>query len=259
VIIVDSHIHLDSLGRLYTPGHSLEEYIRLMDLLSIDVALCTDHRSLFEGMAAGMGYLRQVHVRSEGRVCYLGVFNPNRAAKDLKAIERSATDPGFRGIKIHPAFHGVPAEAPAYRDIWRLASALGLPILAHSWSVSTQRPAHALSLPSRFEGYLGEFPSVPLILAHTGGRGEGRGELLSLMGKHDNLYTDYAGDIFDLGLLESLLATLSPDRVLFGSDFPWLDPRANLGRTFLSSLPPKVMEKILGGNAVRLYRLEKVL
>jgi predicted TIM-barrel fold metal-dependent hydrolase len=257
LIIVDSHIHLDPLGRLYTSGHSLEEYLRLMDLLSIDLALCTDHRSLFEGMAAGLEGLRQVYIRSGGRVCYLGVFNPNRAAEDLKAIERSAIDPGFRGIKIHPTFHGIPAEAPVYRDVWRLASALGIPILAHSWSVSARRPSQVLSLPSRFEGYLGEFPSVPLILAHTGGRGEGRAELLSLMGAYENLYTDYAGDIFDLELLESLLETLTPDRVLFGSDFPWLDPRSNLGRTFLSSMPSEAMEKILGGNAVRLYGLEE--
>jgi predicted TIM-barrel fold metal-dependent hydrolase len=208
-------------------------------------------------MSAGIEGLRQVYARSGGRVCYLGVFNPNRAAEDLRAIERSIADPGFRGIKIHPTFHGVSAEAPVYRDIWRLASDLGLPILAHSWSMSTQRPAHVLSLPSRFEGYLGDFPSVALILAHVGGRGDGRPELLELMGTYENLYTDYAGDIFDLELLESLLAISTSDRVLFGSDFPWLDPRANLGRTFLSSLPAEVVEKIVGGNALRIYGLKE--
>jgi predicted TIM-barrel fold metal-dependent hydrolase len=256
MIIVDSHIHLNPLGRLFAPSHSMDEYLRLMDLLSIDLALCTDHRSLLEGMAAGLEGLREVHARSLGRICYLGVFNPNRASEDLRAVERSVSDQGFKGIKIHPTFHGFPAEAPAYREIWRLASDLGLPILAHSWSISDTRPAHVLSLPSRFEKYVREFPSVQLILAHAGGRGNGRSELLRLMAQYDNLYTDYAGDIFDLGLLESLLETVPPDRVLFGSDFPWLDPRANLGRTFLSSIPAGAMEKILGMNAMRLYRLE---
>jgi predicted TIM-barrel fold metal-dependent hydrolase len=79
--------------------------------------------------------------------------------------------------------------------------------------------------------------------------------MIRLVTRYDNVYTDYAGDIFDLGLLESLTKELPSRRILFGSDYPWLDPRANLGRTMLADIPAESKERILGLNALELFRL----
>jgi predicted TIM-barrel fold metal-dependent hydrolase len=79
--------------------------------------------------------------------------------------------------------------------------------------------------------------------------------MIRLVTQYDNVYTDYAGDIFDLGLLESLTQALPSRRILFGSDYPWLDPRANLGRTILAEIPTRLKERILGLNALELFGL----
>ena len=46
------------------------------------------------------------------------------------------------------------------------------------------------------------------------------------------------------------------EKILFGSDFPWLDPRANLARVFLSNIGDRVKKKILVENAMRVYGIE---
>lgn len=253
--LVDAHIHLDPLGKLFATGYSLDAYLELMKRLSIEYAVCSDHRSLFGGASTGLQELSRVFEESHGHVYFLGVFNPRHTRDDLDALENGRTLPGFCGIKIHPSFHGVPAEDPAYEPIWRFALEHALPLLTHSWSVSSHNPAQALSKPERFEPYIARFPAVPVILAHAGGRGEGRHEMIRLVTQYDNVYTDYAGDIFDLGFLESLTQALPSRRILFGSDYPWLDPRANLGRTMLADIPAELKERILGLNAMELFGL----
>jgi predicted TIM-barrel fold metal-dependent hydrolase len=224
-----------------------------MDRLQIDYAVCSDHRTLFEGIASGTKLLGELFERSRGRIHFLGVYNPHEAARDLVALENAVSHRGFCGIKIHPSFHGVPADDARYRAVWELAARRHLPILAHSWSVSEHNPAQALSTPGRFESYIADFPAVSLILAHAGGRAGGRQEVIELISRYTNVYTDYAGDIYDHRLLESLTDSLPAERILFGSDFPWLDPRTNLARTFLSDLSDGVKERILGLNALKLY------
>ena len=254
--IVDAHIHLDPLGKLFAADYSLASYRVLMNRLSIDYAVCSDHGSLFGGAAAGLQELSRVYEESHGHVFFLGVFNPCHSKEDLEALEQGRTMPGFCGIKIHPSFHGIPAEHPAYEAVWQFASEHSLPMLTHSWSISSHNPAQALSRPERFETYISKYPSVRLILAHAGGRGEGRHEVIRLCTQYDNVYTDFAGDIFDLDLLESLTRVLPSHKILFGSDYPWLDPRANMGRCMLADIRGAVKERILGLNALQLYGLE---
>jgi hypothetical protein len=194
-----------------------------------------------------------VFERSEGHVYFLGVFNPHHTRDDLRVLEKVLKTPGFCGIKIHPTFHGVPAEDSAYEPVWQFAAEHSLPMLTHSWSISTHNPAQVLSKPERFEAYISKYPSVRVIFAHAGGRGEGRHEMIRLVMQYENVYTDYAGDIFDLGLLESLVQSIPSNRILFGSDYPWLDPRANLGRTMLAGITDDAKERILGLNALELY------
>jgi len=94
-----------------------------------------------------------------------------------------------------------------------------LPIVAHTWSVSSYNPVQALSTPGRFEGF------VP---AHSGGRGEGRREAIRLAQQHENVYMDFGGDIYCYPYFEELAATGLLAKVLYGTDYPWMDTRSHL-------------------------------
>jgi predicted TIM-barrel fold metal-dependent hydrolase len=255
--IIDAHVHLEPNSRFYTPRPGLMDLLPLMDRLGIQYAVCTDHLSLYAGAGKGLDRLRKIFELSRGRIYYLGVYDPRKPSECLKAIKEALNWPGFAGIKIHPSFHGVAAEAPTYRAVWELAAEHSLAVLTHSWSVSPYNTAQKYSTPERFERYIDEFKNVRLILAHAGGRGTGRNEALRLLNTYENVYTDIAGDIYCRRLIESLVRFASPDKILFGSDFPWLDPRSNLARVFLAEVPDDAKEKILRNNALKVYRMEE--
>jgi hypothetical protein len=255
--VIDAHVHLGPVSKFYAAQSDVAALLRLMDRLSVRFAVCTDHLSLYEGAGAGLTGLKRAYQESKGRIHYLGVFDPKKSRECMKAIEKALSWPGFSGIKIHPSFHGVPADDPGYREIWEFAATNGLAILTHSWSASEHNPSQILSSPRRFEKYIENFSSVPLVLAHAGGRGYGRKELIRLIGKYDNVFTDIAGDIYCFRLLETLLETIPPTRIIFGSDFPWLDPRSNLARIFLSSIDEGDKEKILCENAMSVYKIAR--
>jgi hypothetical protein len=46
---------------------------------------------------------------------------------------------------------------------------------------------------------------------------------------------------------------LGPERVLFGSDFPFIDQRMSLGRVAYADLDPESRRAILGENSRRLF------
>jgi len=253
--IIDAHCHVDAIGCFFAPESGPESLLAVMDRLGVAAAVCCDHQTVYEGCGAGLDAHRELFQRSGGRVHYLGVFHPQRSAECLAALAQARDWAGFVGLKIHPSIHGAPAEDPAYEPAWRFAADNELPILAHTWSVSDYNPVQRLSMPERFERYVREFANVRLVLGHAGGRGAGRTEAVRMANAYGNVYLDFAGDIFDHRLIEKLAASVAPDKILFGSDYPWLDPRANLTRTLLADVSGDVKLKILRENAARVYGL----
>ena len=251
--MIDAHMHVGAPALFFVPESDLNAFLAIMESLGIAGAVCSDTLSVFEGCGDGLARHRALFERSAGRVHYLGTFHPRRSEACMAALEEAGDWPGFVGLKIHPSIHGVPAEDPAYEPAWRFAADNGLPILAHSWSVSDYNPVQQLSTPERFEGWVKRFPTVPFVLGHAGGRGTGRHEAVRMACAYDNVFLDIAGDIFDYRLLEGLAASVPAHKVLFGSDYPWLDPRSRLSHVLLADIGEQVKGRILRDNALRVY------
>jgi len=253
LLIVDAHAHTGEPGAFFAPEHRADQLLARMDQLGIARAVCMDQRAIFEPAAHPLERDRETFEQSNGRIHYLAVFDPRGAAHCEQAIRQARDRPGLVGLKFHPSMHGVPADAAAYDPGWRLAADLNLPIMTHSWSTSSYNPVQALSTPGRFERWVQEFPSVALVLGHAGGRGTGRQEAVRLAREYPNVYLDFAGDIFCFRLIEELVVAVSPQKILFGTDYPWFDPRAHLTRVLLAEIPAEAKRLILGENARRVY------
>jgi len=252
--IIDAHLHIGSPGLFFTPIFETGELLKLMDQIQIRLAVCCDHLSVSEGAGAGLDGLMSVYEESHGRIFYLAVYDPRRP-EDLKTISKAARKPGFAGLKFHPSFHRTPAEDPRYEPAWKFAAEYDVAVLTHSWSVSEYNSSQRYSTPERFENYIRKYPSVRFVLGHAGGRGTGRHDVVRLTNEYPNVYTDIAGDIFCNDLIESLVRTIPDNRILFGSDFPWLDPRANLTRVFLADISTRQKKNILCDNANHVYQM----
>jgi uncharacterized protein len=256
--IIDAHAHIGSPGTFFAPETGPEHLLAMMDLLSIRVGIIAcDHVLLYEGTRASYAPLREAYEQSQGRLLYLGIFDARAADASLATLEQAARWPGFAGVKIHPSLNRVWADDPIYEKAWQFAADNDLPILTHSWSVSDTNPAQVYSTPERFERHVRRFPQVRLVLAHAGGRGSGRREAVRMVNEHPNIFLDLAGDVFCNRLIETLVESVPPEKILFGSDFPWIDPRANLSRVLLAEVGDELKRKILSDNARVVYKIEE--
>lgn len=255
--IIDTHAHFGSLGQFFMPQFSSDDLLLMMDRLGIRYSICPgDQMSLFGEANSGLANLRSAYEASGGRILFMLVYDPRYCAECLSGLKEALGWPGFVGIKIHPSFHGVSAEDKKYEPIWKFAAENDIPIMAHTWSVSGYNPVQYLSTPERFENFAREFSQVKFVLGHAGGRGTGRYEAIRMANEHANVYMDFAGDIFCYNLIESLLENVPEEKILFGSDYPWIDPRAHLSRVLLADIDEQIKKKILLDNAAQVYKIE---
>jgi len=253
--IIDAHMHVGQPGVFFAPETTLDHILYRMDQLNISSAICTDNQSLTNVSMESMAELRSNFERSGSRIHYLAVYDPRRANECIEMIRECQDWAGLAGIKIHPSFHGVSAEDESYDGIWQFASKNSLPILSHTWSSSDYNPIQRLSTPERFERYLKTYGDVKFVLGHAGGRGAGRHDAVRIVNEYPNAYLDFAGDVFCHSLIESLVDSVPVEKILFGTDFPWIDPRANLSRVLLADIPTSAKQYILHENALSVYDL----
>lgn len=257
--IIDAHAHTGYPNVFFSPEVDWEHLIERMDQLSIQysINLCSMKMLNSTTRLDELETARREYEQSKGRIFYLGFYDPRNSEKDLDALQEAREWPGFKGIKIHPSFNGVSADDPRYELVWRYAAENNLPIVSHTWSVSSYNPVQVLSTPDKFEKYAKAFSSVRFVLGHSGGRGTGRLEAIRMANEYSNVYMDFGGDVYCFGYFETMLEQVPENKILFGSDYPWLDQRSHLTRVYLADITTSQKRKILRDNALEVYQLEE--
>jgi len=251
-VIIDAHCHLGSSPQFHFADVAVGRMLGLMDRLRIDRTVCC-HLGMLQG-AWGLGYRESLEAFREtsGRFVFLAAFDPNDS-KSLRLVQACLDREEFVGVKIHPSLHNCPAEDERYDAVWQLAAARRVPILTHSWDMSEQNPVQRLSFPNRFENYVSRYPEVTLILGHAGGRYRGHMAAAEMARRYRNVFLDTSGDCYTLGLIEHLVERAGADKLMFGSDMTWIDPRTQLGMILDADVPTDAKRMILGGNAARVF------
>lgn len=158
-------------------------------------------------------------------------------------------DMNMAGIKFHPPFQGADFSDERYKDMWRHINHLGFPVLIHCGRARKERPWDMF--PSDVAKILKYVPDVPVILAHMGGRSKDPGEEKILFQFPENVYVDTAmsAEHQDPSDFERIASAMGPERVLFGSDFPYGTEKAAIAYIRNSSFSEREKAMMLGGNA----------
>lgn len=190
---------------------------------------------------------------------YIGVDHRMTSSQMQQEIE-VAVRHGAKGLKVHPPHQKVLVNDPSLFPAYAKAQEIGLPILFHAGR-SPADDEVVYAQPRLFDDFLPRFPHLVAILAHLGR--DFWDETLYLASKYPTLYFDCCGVLAEEPGVEGLTAEeafrlfrrFGPERILFGSDWPFRDPNPSI--RIIQSLDLREEEKrmVLGGNALRLLGL----
>jgi len=98
-----------------------------------------------------------------------------------------------------------------------------------------------------------EFPGAKILIGHSGLGLDGLEKAIRLTNEHPNTYLDLTSSVCYFGLVEKMVAEAGSERVLFGTDLPFIDPRQKVGQVAFARITEEAKEKILGLNAAQLF------
>jgi predicted TIM-barrel fold metal-dependent hydrolase len=161
---------------------------------------------------------------------------------------------GLRGVKFQPTFqHFAPDEERVF-PIYRALEGR-LVVMFHAGDEISPVP-DAPSTPRALARVHRAFPGLAMIAAHFGGYRMWDQVREHLLGTEVWLDTSYCppADLPDDEVRE-LIRAHGPQRIVFGSDFPFGDPAPDLARLLALGLEPAEVEAIAWRNADRLLGL----
>jgi predicted TIM-barrel fold metal-dependent hydrolase len=77
-------------------------------------------------------------------------------------------------------------------------------------------------------------------------------ECLKRLSALENTLVEVSSSVAEPGMVAAAVEELGADRVLFGSDVPYLEPAVSLGKIFDADLSERDLENVLWRNAERL-------
>jgi predicted TIM-barrel fold metal-dependent hydrolase len=188
--------------------------------------------------------------------------NPHRGAEGVHLARKLISEYGVRGFKFHPSvqdFH--PNDRMAY-PLYEVIAEAKLPALFHTGQtgVGAGTPGGGgvrlkYSNPMLLDDVAADFPDMPIILAHPSFPWQE--EALSVATHKPQVYIDLSGwsPKYFPPILVQYANTLLKDKILFGSDYPVIDPERWIAEFDKLPIKPEVRPRIMKENAARLLRL----
>lgn len=200
----------------------------------------------------------------------------------LSELDRVRGEPEVVGVLVGSNIEGVPLSDPGLEPVWARLGALRIPVFEHPMHAAFADAMQEYELPLRigfmmdtqlavarllYAGVFERHPDIPFIVAHTGGG------VLTLLERLDNGYRFYPDCRKNISRLPSEFAAglyydtcsffgpaimmahslFGPERLLFGTDYPFIDIDASHVEKL--ALPDDEKALIFGGNAARILRL----
>lgn len=249
-MLIDGHIHLftpNIIANVSTRADVLKDLHfqpdkaeKRLDMAALEAALdrCGAHGALMLPTAAAHGVSRTnrqaVARAAESKILYTaGTLHPAMADPDgeLAALRSE----GVRAIKFSSFSQGFSLDAPETLALFETiagANRNGAPpffVVLDTFCRAEQHfgtdPAF-ITDPRRLGRLVGRFPGIVFVGAHMGGLAAPFDDIIRYLPPAENLCMDTSNAAHTLTNDEfiALLRRHGPDRIIFGTDWPWFDP-----------------------------------
>lgn len=247
----------------HVQGISVEDYITVMDEVGIERSV------LFSPLAGPEGdpmsyrpdpeIVAQTVTDNPERFNGIIGVDPTAGMSGVRALERAVTEMGFIGAHGYPHWFDLPPDDRRWYPIYAKCCELDIPIqlqVGHCLAYSKQRPLRSVGRPITLDTVACDFPELKVVGIHTGW--PWTEEMISVAYKHENVFIGsdaYAPKHWDPSFVR-FIDSWGAKKVLFGTDFPVIDPRRALKEIDELGIRPESLEQFLGGNARNLYGIK---
>ena len=279
---IDMHVHLPTSGfldgtikpyaaaaerffRKAVPRREMEEVARLYEELNITgVLLAWDAET-----ATGLPRLANDEVADivkayPGQFIGFASVDPWKGEWAIEEMERAITESGLSGAKFHPGLQAFYPNDARFYPLYEKICALGVPALFHTGTNALgagERGGMGVKLDYTRPIYLdivaADFPDLIIIGAHPAW--PWHEEMLAIIGHKSNVFMDLSGwsPKYIPRVIMDEARTRFQDRILFGSDYPFITPQRWLADfDALEGFSSEVRQKILHDNAAKILKLE---
>ncbi len=217
-----------------------------MDHLNIERLAVTSTLACYNDCPRGNAEADELLKRHPDRFLGYITVNPNPPGQALEELKRWAHFHQPPLIKLHPALHHYPVTGHNYRPIWDYANATEAVVLVHTWHSDPDCG------PLLFPALAREYPRAQILLGHSGVTWRGYNQAIDAAQQAPNLWLDLSGSLRHRLILERCVERLGAERILFGSDLPYLEASMTLAHVLTSRIADSAKELILRGNFLRL-------
>ncbi len=238
----------------------LAERYQSLDLMGVLLAWdCETHTGL---APLSNDYIADITKRYPERFVGFACVDPWKGRRALQELDRAVKSLGLHGVKFHPTMQAFYPDDERFYGLWEKCRDLQVPVVVHTGTSAFGGASPGgsgilldYSRPIYIDGLAADFPEMPIIAAHIGW--PWHEELLAIALQKTNVYIDLSGWIpkYLPSQVLTYANTLLSDRMLFGSDHPYIDPARWLEEFDKLPLKLDVKQKILLDNARKLLKL----
>ena len=280
--------------QLRLDDYSIEAKLRDMDAADIDISVLSVNMPGPELLEAAVGiegahvcndYLAKVVQERPDRFVGLACLPWQDVPAALEELEWAIKQLDLRGVMLYSQIAGGPVDMPKYEPIYAAIETLGVPLILHpcvpawgeeikDYSMITMAGLmvdHSFAmLRLLLSGILERHPRLTVVQPHAGGvlpylwgrishQTEVMGRGMEHISQPPAVY--YHRQVYLDTVSPSPLALRhvydfqGPDRLLFGSDHPWVKPELLTAMIEEMDIPPEDKAKILGKNAQALFKI----
>ncbi|MFF4534996.1 amidohydrolase family protein [Streptomyces aureus] len=193
--------------------------------------------------------------RSDGRLRGVAGADLTRPVAAVRELRRAVQELDFVALRIIPWLWQLPPTDRLYYPLYTACAELGVPFCTQVGHTGPLRPSETGRPIPYIDQVALDFPELTIVCGHIGY--PWTTEMIAVADKHENVYIDtsaYTARRYPPELV-AYLRGRGRRKVLFGSNYPMIEPSRALEHLGELGLDEETTELFLSGNARRVFRL----
>jgi predicted TIM-barrel fold metal-dependent hydrolase len=243
-------------------GVSIEKYIEKMDRAGVErsflIAVRAGSQQLKGSFDIAYERVAEICAKYPDRFSGLAGIDPFRGMQQLRDLEIAVKNYGFVGAHLYPHWFELAPDAAQYYPSYAKCCELEIPIMMQvGQNLIYQKDVRLPSVarPILLDRVAIDFPELKLIGIHIGI--PWTDEMIAMAWKHKNVFIGvdaYAPRYWPANLVH-YLNTYGKHKVLFGTDFPVIDPERAMQEIATLNVRPEAYALLMRENARRVFNL----